>query len=146
MSRIVLVALLALVLAFMPGCVRSPRVEGHEWRPVNVIGDADGESSPLGVVFYLPDSRSGGLDERVDPQRYLIVELHYDGCPYSDPRFVGVGADRLEVRFTELLRECVRPIPMTAWFAIPWDELPAEVLVIDQFGENHVIRDRRLAG
>lgn len=146
MSRIFLVALLALVLAFMPGCARSSRVEGHEWRPVNVLGDPDGESAPLGVVFYLPNSRSGGLDEHVDPQRYLIVELHYDGCHQSDPRFVGVGADRLEVQFTDLLRECLRPIPMTAWFAIPWDELPSEILIVDQFGAAHHLQDRRLAG
>ena len=146
MSRIFLVALLVLVLAFMPGCASSPRIDGREWRPVNVTGDPDAPPAESSVVFYLPNSRAGGLNERVDPERYLIVAVHYDGCHQSDPRFVGVGRDTLELHFTELFRECLRPIPMTAWFSIPWDELPVEIAVIDQLEERHMIRDRRLAG
>lgn len=138
-----MVALLVLVIVLMPGCVRSPGIEGREWQPVNQI--SDGEPQDIGVVFYLPNSRSGGLDERVDPEHYLIVAVHYDGCSLTEPRFVGIDRARLEIRFTDLHRQCLRPVPMTAWFAIPWSELPTEIVVVDQLGAEHVISDRRLS-
>lgn len=143
MSRSSLLALLV-VAVLVPGCGSSSRIDGREWRPVNTIAEPVGTTQPIGVRFHLPGNPEVGLDERVDPDRFLIIGVAYEGCHWSDPRFVGIGPGTLELRLTELLRECVRPIPMTAWFAIPWDELPTALVVVDQLGERHQIMDRRL--
>lgn len=143
MNPAFLVATLVTLL-LLPACGTPRSIAGREWPPVNVVTEPDATVAS-GVTLHLPGSPAG-RPERVDPERFLIVAVHYDGCHLSDARLAGQGRDRLEVRFTELFRQCVRPIPTTAWFAIPWDELPDTFVVVDQAGDEQAIRDRQRVG
>lgn len=139
-SRFLLLASVALAVLTLPACGPAP-LDGRTWSPVTDVEDEGGRGA--GLTLRLPGDRGPALTERVDPEKYLIVGVHYDGCHWADPALVGVGGERLEVQLVELMRECVRPIPRIAWFAVKWAELPTEFRIIDQSGSTTTIRDRR---
>lgn len=140
MLRFLLLATLS--LAVVTGCTPPPSVAGRTWQPVT---DAEG-SELIGLTLVLPgDAGDGTLQERVDPERFLIVGAHYDACNRANPRLVGVANDRIEVQVTELNRLCVRPMPRVAWFALPWSELPTRLVLVDRNGTETRLQDRRRA-
>lgn len=139
MRRFLLLASLSMAMA-LSGCT-PPSVAGRTWRPVV---DAEEPGMPgRGLTLLLPGEPGvGPAGERVDPERFLVAGVHYDACNRSDPRLAGVAADRIEVRLTDLNRLCVRPMFRVAWFAIPWSELPDQLMLVDQNGSETRLQDR----
>lgn len=139
MMRFLLVMTLALATTVFPGCTPDPA--GQVWSPVTDVDDPGGPGT--GFTLRLPGDDPSAIVERVDPDEFLIVGVHYDACHWSDPRLVGAGRDRIEVQLVELPRYCVQPIPRLAWFALAWSELPRAVTLVDPAGEQTMLRDRR---
>ncbi|MGC3953895.1 MAG: hypothetical protein QM804_06520 [Propionicimonas sp.] len=76
------------------------------------------------IMVDLDAVRLGKELAAIDLASEIVVSVGYDGCGHSDPGLVLEGAT-LRVRFgTVHNRQCVRPMPSLALFAVPRAELP----------------------
>lgn len=139
--------LAAALVVLLIGCTSptdsGPLIEKRTWTPVNDV-EAPAEARPP-LTVYLPSDIAPHQTQRVDLHQFLVVEVAYDACHWADPRLVELGADRIEVRLTELPRMCVRPIPRIAWFSIPWAEVPDPVTIADDHGNEIRLEQRQRA-